>query len=77
MQMVCLLIFHLIMESNQQNNFCSPYVKPMYVQHIREHRLLWFTHVERMDDERAPVKVKRIVIEGWKKSGQREDAKRW
>ena len=34
---------------------------------LREQRLLWVGHVERMDDKRAPVKTKNFVIDGLKR----------
>ena len=37
---------------------------------LREQIMQWFGHVERMDDERVPVKAKQLVIESSKKKGQ-------
>ena len=34
---------------------------------MNEHKLRWFELVKRMDDERAPVKAKKIVDDGSKK----------
>ena len=41
---------------------------------MREQRLRWFGLVERMDDERSPVKAKSIVVDGSKKGRPK---KRW
>ena len=35
--------------------------------HEREHTLKWFGHVERMDDERTPVKAKHFEVDCLKK----------
>ena len=35
---------------------------------LREQRLRWFRHVERIDNERATVKAKRFVVESSKKA---------
>ena len=41
---------------------------------MREHRLRWFGHVERMDDEKTPIKAKNFVVEGSKKG---KPKKKW
>ena len=34
---------------------------------MKEQRLRWFGHIEKMDDERTPVKAKIFVVNGLKK----------
>ena len=41
---------------------------------MREHRLRWFGHVEKMNDERTPVKAKNFVVDCSKKGRLK---KRW
>ena len=41
---------------------------------LREQRLRWFGHLERMNDERAPVKAKNFVVKHSKIGRPR---KRW
>ena len=42
--------------------------------YLREQRLRWFEHMEKMDDERAPVKAKIFVANGSKRGRPK---KRW
>ena len=35
---------------------------------LRERRLQWFGHVEKMNDEKAPVKAKHFVVNGTKRA---------
>ena len=41
---------------------------------MREQRIRWLGHVERMDDKRTPVKAKNYVVDGSKKDRPK---KRW
>ena len=41
---------------------------------LREQRLRWFEHMEKIDDERAPVKAKTFVVNGSKRGRPK---KRW
>ena len=34
---------------------------------FREHRLRWFGHIEKMDNEKAPVNAKSFVVHGSKR----------
>ena len=42
---------------------------------LRKLKLRWFEHMEKIDDERAPVKAKIFVVNGSKR-GRRRDGKR-
>ena len=42
---------------------------------LKEKRLQWFGHVERIDDERAPVKAKKFVVCGSKKGRTKKKLK--
>ena len=44
------------------------------VEEFIELRLRWFEHIERMDDEKAPVKAKNYVLDGLKRV---KPEKRW
>ena len=41
---------------------------------LREQRLRWFRHIEKMNDKRVPMKVKNFVVDGLKRG---RPNKRW
>ena len=42
---------------------------------MRKHILRWFGHVKRMDDERAPEKANKLVVDGSKKGSPKKRKK--
>ena len=44
---------------------------------LREQRLRWLGHLERMDEERGPVKALHLEVDGTKKENRKRDGKKY